>query len=599
MPIDQQGDPKEYLESLVNTLDPGMRNLFAYRMSRSIVCHNCRAENRLNDEELHCVNLPKDVTNVQEALEDFFLPEDMDMMVCQVCSGMSVTLEKVINYYPPILVVHNLDGKAIVLNLNITMGTQVYSLLNFNLMKGSSRHRHYTAVRTYQNEVKEFDDERVRKFNFIEQKKKRVYVAFYVKEDSDCATDLRTKIHSPDRASNEAGTSGEKEATTSKQVPKGQDIPNPSEEKPVKTEPTEENENVPNPSEDDKINIDSGDKNEDDGNPSEKENLNLDDGEKKDEATESQNIEDLDDTINYEITVDNQGVPIIGTLTIIVTDENGNQKTLHSEEEYMEYLGAKAKEIKESVPKKPKSPEVEDKIREKFKDTIKKLTVNLFSDVVDRYVNQKKEEKKKPRGRPKGTKSDTSKPKNPKVSSKSFRTTGIGNKAKTQDPKKKIEALVKSYKKKVIKMPTQDRKKYTYRQWDKKGLNKGKLHKSFILQSASNVLPREQPSSRGPEGIGCILCYPRFLARSPENLIEHYNRIHYNRIYYVRKLVKKPIIMLRCKCEDVLSRCDVNRNVHHHCPICWRPMDKIFDILKHMTSGKKGHDWTDKDIVEK
>lgn len=640
--LQERADPKEFFEDLIGNIDPGLKNLLEFSISRTNSCNVCTTRHTIDDEIMDFIAVSTKAQNVQDAVDEYFLPETVDDYQCPNCSYQEVIMEKVISYHPQVLLVHNTDGKAKILNAEIIMGDRKYDLVGFNVMKGSTQAgRHYTSVRAFQGVPLEFDDHIVHPFKNRSLKRKlRFYMALYVRDDSGQPIQKPTSSHASESQgpfSDEGEISGSPKSVHSSEKPpkvsyegkgKGKGKKSkPKKEPDVKDDKMSEHDFVEKeppkaPSILDPTPMPTQDENQQ-GIPQQEKNPNATSSEglpKKSSQPEKHEEEviDLDDTIEYEVRFDEFDNPII--------------------------IEKQRKETVENVEEEANKVKSHQDIIEKFKDTIKTATVTLMRQSVQKmkknlktYVKhqkeksqeekkqeerqqkryelyKKKEQKRKEQEKKKAsstskstTKVDRKKdnvsserkfrPRKTQTSRKIFHTKDpdqkrIGSKKKEEDAYTKIKSLVRKQKQQKLKFPTgQERKEYTKRQWDTTGLKQGRKHKSFLSRSASSVFPSQQRIAKNME-LDCILCGGRkFFAATPEEMLDHYHGVHYNRVLYFRDLM-----LLMCKCHEVVTRTSTNRNSHHHCPVCWRPCDKTKDIKKHINF-KHGID--QKEIAEK
>ena len=154
------------------------------------------------------------------------------------------------------------------------------------------------------------------------------------------------------------------------------------------------------------------------------------------------------------------------------------------------------------------------------------------------------------------------------------------------EAKKRMKSLLKNQYSSKKGKSGKERKKYTLRDWEKPESDSENIHPhmSFIDENSDETLP----SNQTPTG-HCILCNNKHYENIEQRMVRHYYSKHYRRIVIV-----KGTTILECKCGEVVSRDNlVNRNSHHHCPICWRPQEKGKDISRHLITE---HKYEEKDI---
>lgn len=247
------------------------------------------------------------------------------------------------------------------------------------------------------------------------------------------------------------------------------------------------------------------------------------------------------------------------TLGSLTTEENNNSQDITQdikEEPFSEpEPNTEDEEMIRRWSKSPKNREIE----------IRKAYVPLGTGIVDEYLkNQQQKKARKPKHVAKG-KNKVPKGKRPKPK--------VGRPPK-ESKKRKLNVV--DFRKTNKRQDPTPRKKRSYnkRDWDKKGLGKVP-HKSMIPVRGKQLMATGQIQKRK-----CMLCEGKkpFFTQYTKVMQEHYGRVHYRRVFKI-----KSYYHLLCKCKDFQSRKPhTDRNSHHHCPVCWKPLEKSTDLEKHV-----------------
>ena len=643
----ERGDSKEFLEDVIMKINPEVSNLINYQMEREAVCLNCTCRSDLEPESNNFVSVASNQSNVQDAIDTFFLPEPLDL-ICHVCAQPNVQLEKTMSDIPKLLVVHNVDGKAKLLDPEILVGTIKYILQGFNIISGPASNRHYVTIRPNRMESGnpyEFNDSVVKAYTPRLDKKLRYYVAIYERDKlADGTQNPSSLSHSAARGEqrlfpNSSESTSKKPSSSKPVTPKGKGPGKRSKKASQTTESTNKGDGNPTKVVETKSTEDEGSSKQlaieprADPTPQLNPTVAVDptpdegiptsgpvDNQQKDNANE----DFLDDTIEYQVDFDDNGDPIISSYKFKTEEEKEYYYNMSAEQQLIYLYCLKAKDIHAETEIRNRQAKIDaenERLRllHKFRHTVKQVTVGLVRQNVDdmqrnlqvyldqqKRMNRKRGKKKTPVKVSTGTKS-AGKRKRPNTDAtkataykprKKFATKNPESKISTtklpkEDAKKKIQRIVKEMNRKKEKPKVQrPRKKYT--KFGTRRARRGQLHKSFMLKTSFNILPPRQLNQTG-NNIECVLCSPRLIIPSHDELIRHYNRTHYKRVIEVDNLT-----LLMCKCEDFVSRCaDSNRNTHHHCTLCWKVCEKTYDLQKHMSSQKDGHNWKFESIKEK
>ena len=424
---------------------------------------------------------------------------------------------------PKVLLLHNTGASALQVNEFIKVGATNYRLLGFVRCIGETDDdRHYTTFRFQGANFLEFDDSRVKNAK-MDKRKRKVYLLMYNKMDGELqqnAQDLSTN-DKPDNA-----TSKTDDKSKGAPPPKGKPKKRILRSKPHQFYGQDYTSST------------ASDKGKEPQKrpapPSSREPKKAKGGTKASRATSSdaptKSTPVADD---YDLDTEEYDLEQYSDLFDRRTEKNRKSTKSHKSRKS---ANKKANAKPKAASKEPASTDLSQSSKNRLKN-MKDLSINLYKDELN-----------------------------------------IATRESVRHMGKKIVVS----KQKTILPQKATKRKYQFKNWKTFGLKKERVHASMIKNTRHSVLPPDQPTEM--DGY-CVLCgTPEksakvFWTRSTPRLIAHYVSVHYK-----RTIILDEYTHLLCKCDDVEARGGVNRNAHHHCPVCWQPCVTTDDMTTHLVS---------------